>query len=66
MSREEPLGNRPSGAANADSDGECDNRVRNVAREGPSDPRLAALVSAWPTLPEPVRNGIAAMVEAHQ
>ena len=28
------------------------------------DPVLAALVEAWPTLPEPVRAGILAMVQA--
>ena len=30
----------------------------------PEDARLAALVDAWPALPEPVRAGIAAMVGA--
>jgi len=28
-------------------------------------PDLARLVEAWPTLPQPVKAGIAAMVEAH-
>ena len=28
------------------------------------DPDLAALIDAWPTLPDPVRAGIAAMIEA--
>lgn len=29
-----------------------------------TDPDLAALVAAWPTLPEPVRAGILALIEA--
>lgn len=34
------------------------------AREAPSDPELAAVVDAWPTLAEPIRAGILAMVRA--
>ncbi len=30
----------------------------------PQDPDLRRLVEAWPTLPDPVRAGIVAMVEA--
>ncbi|MBM4225847.1 MAG: hypothetical protein FJ167_13985, partial [Gammaproteobacteria bacterium] len=30
----------------------------------PIDPELAELVAAWPTLPEPIRAGILAMVRA--
>jgi hypothetical protein len=30
------------------------------------DPNLAAVVAAWPTLPEAIRAGIAAMVRAAQ
>lgn len=30
----------------------------------PHDPDLAALIAAWPDLPEPVRAGISAMVRA--
>ncbi len=30
----------------------------------PADPTLAKLVEAWPTLPEAVRAGIAAMIDA--
>jgi hypothetical protein len=30
----------------------------------PGDPDLRAVVDAWPTLPEPVRAGILAMVRA--
>jgi hypothetical protein len=29
----------------------------------PSDPNLARLIAAWPTLPEPLKVGILAMVE---
>jgi hypothetical protein len=28
------------------------------------DPGLAALIDAWPTLPEPIRAGILAMIRA--
>jgi len=30
----------------------------------PIDPELSALIAAWPTLPEAIRLGILAMVEA--
>ena len=30
----------------------------------PSDPELARLIDAWPTLPEALRTGILAMVDA--
>jgi len=30
----------------------------------PNDPDLAALIAAWPDLPDPVRAGINAMVQA--
>jgi hypothetical protein len=30
----------------------------------PDDPDLVAIVGAWPTLPEPVKAGIVAMVRA--
>ena len=29
-----------------------------------TDPDLAAIVDAWPTLPEPIKAGIVAMVKA--
>jgi hypothetical protein len=29
-----------------------------------TDPELAAVVAAWPDLPEPVRRGIVAMIQA--
>ena len=61
-----PLGgdqNRPSDAGNADSEAECSNRVRNEP-PAPSDPCLAALVAAWPSLPEAVRMALTAIVSA--
>jgi len=41
----------------AESEAVC----RNSA---PFDPELAAVVEAWPTLPEPIKAGILAMVQA--
>jgi hypothetical protein len=35
-----------------------------AARIGPSCPDLAAVVSAWPALPDALRAGIVAMVKA--
>jgi hypothetical protein len=34
------------------------------AQNGPIDPQLAAVVAAWPTLPEAVRRRVMAMVNA--
>ncbi len=34
------------------------------AREAPIDPGLAAVVEAWPALPEAIKAGILAMVRA--
>lgn len=34
------------------------------AREAPLDPQLAAVARAWPTLPEPIKAGILAMIRA--
>lgn len=34
------------------------------AQNGPLDPDLAAIVKAWPTLPEPIKAGIVAMIGA--
>jgi hypothetical protein len=45
-----PPGSAKSGAVNAQTQ--------------PIDPALAALIDAWPTLPEPIRAGILAMVRA--
>ena len=50
-----------------DSSQETDNPLSGGADSGalPSlDPRLVALIDAWPRLPEPIRAGIAAMLEA--
>jgi hypothetical protein len=33
-------------------------------KNGPIDPALASLIDAWPTLPEPIRAGILAMIRA--
>ena len=38
--------------------------TKNATRATPADPELAALVDAWPALPEAVRAGIVAMVRA--
>jgi hypothetical protein len=35
-----------------------------AAEIGPACPDLAAVLSAWPRLPEPLRAGIVAMVKA--
>jgi len=35
-----------------------------TAENPPSDPHLAALIDAWPTLPDAIRAGILAMVRA--
>jgi hypothetical protein len=34
------------------------------AENVPNDPRLAAIAEAWPTLPEPIKVGILAMIRA--
>lgn len=34
------------------------------AQTGPNDPRLAAVIGAWPSLPEPIKAGILAMIRA--
>jgi len=33
------------------------------ARNGPSDPRLATIIEAWPGLPEPIKEGILAVTQ---
>jgi hypothetical protein len=35
-----------------------------ASRPSTIDPTLAALIAAWPTLPDPIRAGILAMVRA--
>lgn len=61
MSRGEGARNRGSESAEADSDDDCAHRVRYALR---ADARLEGLIASWPTLPEAVRAGILAMVEA--
>lgn len=34
------------------------------AQNDPFDPQLAAVVEAWPTLPEPIKAGVLAMIRA--
>lgn len=52
----EPTGNKS---------GNTDARLGDRKGEGmPGDPELAALISAWPELPQPLRAGIAAMVRS--
>jgi hypothetical protein len=38
--------------------------TKNATRALPDDPDLAAVVTAWPSLPEAIRAGILAMVRA--
>ena len=42
----------------------CTSACTGNAESGHDDPDLAAIVAAWPTLPEPVKAGIVWMVEA--
>jgi len=39
-------------------------RAAGSAENGSSEVELAAVVDAWPSLPEPIKAGILAMVEA--
>jgi hypothetical protein len=36
----------------------------SLARESQIDPSLARIIGAWPTLPEPIRKAMLALVEA--
>ena len=38
--------------------------ANTLARESQIDPDLARLIDAWPTLPEAIRAGIIAMIQA--
>ncbi len=55
-------------SASAESAETCEGQNTGGGQSGgngaPADPRLAAIVAAWDRLPEAVRAGIAAMVEA--
>ena len=42
----------------------CTNSSETGSEPAPMPPDLAAVVAAWPTLPEPVKAGILAMVKA--
>lgn len=62
------LGNRTGTTVSNGGAGSCDNAACDfaacLARARQDDVALARLVEAWPTLPEAVKAGIAAMVEA--
>jgi len=47
-----------------DSSESARDSARNRTADQCDDPRLAAVIEAWATLPEAVRAGIAAMVNA--
>ena len=34
------------------------------AENGPKDPQLTAIIDAWPTLPEPIKAGVLAIIKA--
>lgn len=61
----ETLGNSSGSGASAAESGASDaENGPNPADHEPTDPELAAVVAAWPTLPEAVRVGILAIVMA--
>jgi hypothetical protein len=64
MSRVDEAVKQGSDALEGSSAEDCSNRARNREQNCSSDPALARIVKAWPTLPEAVRRGIVAMVEA--
>ncbi len=41
-------------------------QVSDTSADGTGDPDLACVVAAWPSLPEPIRAGILALVNAVQ
>ena len=49
---------------NASPGGIHQNHNKTGAKSKPMDVELARLVDAWPTLPDPIRAGIKAMVES--
>src|SRR4051794_25796744 len=62
------LANRKQGGANHKFQKDFGKASPALAVNGqcatPDDPDLAAVIEAWPTLPEPIRAGIVAMVES--
>jgi hypothetical protein len=61
-----PPGASSETAKTSESKADCLGRALGalVAELAPSAPDLADLITAWPTLPEPLKAGIAAMVKA--
>jgi len=72
MSRQEEPERPGSELAGAYSDADCSSSVRNATPSSlsddestqPQDPALARLAETWADLPEVVRRGIVAMVDA--
>jgi hypothetical protein len=66
----EPRGIEPltCSAQHANSQGVRENSPEppaySLSRETANDPELGKLVDAWPTLPEPIRRAILALVES--
>ena len=58
---EHPPQNGANSSAAGQSGAECG---ALAAPKATLDPQLAAVVEAWPTLPEPIKAGILAMVRA--
>jgi len=67
---ESPLEKPASGPQKGDPGGGCSANVNTQAQQAGesahADERLNRLIEAWPSLPEAVRAGIVAMVEASQ
>jgi hypothetical protein len=53
-----------TGTYGVSAGGACHNPCQNRAEIAPQAPDLADLISDWPTLPEPIKAGILAMVKA--
>ena len=64
----EPLGGRKGLEPPAETSGKPINDNDNIAKTGavdaPSDPELARIVVAWPSLAEPIRLAMLAIVDA--
>ncbi len=46
--------------------GICGDAPAVVAQRLPNDPDLARLVAAWPSLPEPIRRAVLALIDSAQ